>query len=104
VGFTLLLSTGTILEFDSLGNVIPSARTYNTMNRIDKAIVDINDPYAMSWAANSEYTYDGSSTAQALAIWDTANFGNSANIWCLSPLGLVQLLVCGILPPHLAIV
>jgi len=44
------------------------------------SIASINAPYAMSWAANSEYTYDGSSTVQALAIWDTLNFGNSANI------------------------
>jgi len=34
----------------------------------------------MSWAANSEYTYDGSTTVQALSIWDTLNFGNSANM------------------------
>jgi len=33
----------------------------------------------MSWAANSEYTYDGSANGQAQAIWDTLNFGNSAN-------------------------
>jgi len=34
----------------------------------------------MSWAANSEYTYDGSTTVQALAILDTISFGNSANM------------------------
>jgi len=34
----------------------------------------------MSWTANNEYTYDGSSTPQALAIWDTLSFGNSANM------------------------
>jgi len=34
----------------------------------------------MSWAENSEYTYDGSTKIQALAIWDTLTFGNSANM------------------------
>jgi len=34
----------------------------------------------MSWATNSEYTYDGGTSVQALAIWDTLNFGNSANM------------------------
>jgi len=41
---------------------------------------DSNAPHAMSWAANSEYTYDGSPNVQALAIWDTVSFGNSANM------------------------
>jgi len=40
----------------------------------------INAPYAMSWVANTIYTYDSSSTVQALTIWDTLNFGNSANM------------------------
>jgi len=43
-------------------------------------IAAINAPYAMRWASNSEYTYDGGITVQALAIWDTLNFGNSANM------------------------
>jgi len=47
------------------------------VSKIDTAIMDINAPYAMSWVANDEYTYDSS---QALAIWDTLNFGNSANM------------------------
>jgi len=34
----------------------------------------------MSWVANSEYTYDSSTSVQALAIWDTLSFGNSANM------------------------
>jgi len=34
----------------------------------------------MSWAANSEYTYDSSSSSQALVIWDTLSFGNSVNM------------------------
>jgi len=68
---------GTILEFDSSGNIIPLGGTYNMVSKIDTAIVDTNAPYAMSWAANDEYTYDSS---QALAIWDTLNFGNSANM------------------------
>jgi len=69
---------GTILEFDSAGNVLPTAGTYKTVASIDTAIAAVNAPYAMSWAANSEYTYTGSS--QALAIWDTISFGNSANM------------------------
>jgi len=31
-------------------------------------------------AANNEYTYDASSSVQALAIWDTLSFGNSVNM------------------------
>jgi len=71
---------GTILEFDSSGYIIPSAGTYNTVSSIDKIIATINAPYAMSWAADTIYTYDGSSSVQALTIWDTLNFGNSANM------------------------
>jgi len=71
---------GTILEFDSAGNILPTAGTYKTVASIDTAIAAVNVPYAMSWAANSEYTYDSSSTPQALAIWDTLSFGNSANM------------------------
>jgi len=56
------------------------AGTYKTVSAIGTAIATINAPYAKSWAANSEYTYDGSTTVQALAIWDTLNFGNSANM------------------------
>jgi len=71
---------GTILEFDSAGNVLPMAGTYKTVSAIDTAIVAVNAPYAMSWAANSEYTYSSSTSSQALAIWDTLNFGDSANM------------------------
>jgi len=71
---------GTILEFDLAGNILPTAGTYKTVSAIDTAIASIDAPYAMSWAANSEYTYDGSTTVQALAIWDTLSFGNSANM------------------------
>jgi len=71
---------GTILEFDSSGNIIPSAGTYNTVSSIDKIIATINAPYAMSWTAANEYTFDSSSTPQVLAIWDTITFGNSANM------------------------
>jgi len=69
---------GTILEFDSEGNILPMAGTYNTILAIDTAIAAIDAPNAMRWAANSEYTYDSSSNVQALAIWDTLNFGNSS--------------------------
>jgi len=71
---------GTILEFDSAGNILPSAGTYNTVASIDKIIAAINAPYAMSWTANNEYTFDSSDTVQVLAIWDTITFGNSANM------------------------
>jgi len=135
-------SAGTILEFDSDGNVLPTAGTFKTVASIDTAINEqggarrgrkvigrnsinlivrwcglflffvvpcqfsqvfsewpenqvlipdwtyfhcpgttlINAPYAMSWAANGQYTYDSSSSVQALAIWDTLSFGNSANM------------------------
>jgi len=51
-------SAGTILEFESESNILPMAGTYKTLSAIDTAIASINAPYAMSWAANSEYTYD----------------------------------------------
>jgi hypothetical protein len=72
--------TGTILEFDLAGNVLPTAGTYKTVASIDTAIAAVNAPYAMSWAANTIYPYDGGTTVQALAIWDTLSFGNSANM------------------------
>jgi len=71
---------GTILEFDSAGNVVPTAGTYKTVASIDTAFAALNAPYAMSWTANNQYTYDSSSSPQALAIWDTVTFGNSANM------------------------
>jgi len=71
---------GTILEFDSAGNVLPTAGTYKTVASIDTAFAALNAPYAMSWTANNQYTYDSSSSPQALAIWDTVSFGNSANM------------------------
>jgi len=73
-------SAGTILEFELAGNILPMAGTYKTVLAIDTAIAPIDAPYAMIWAANSEYTYDGSTSVQALAIWDTLSFGNSANM------------------------
>jgi len=73
-------SAGTILEFDSAGNILPMAGTYKTVSAINTAIASIDAPYAMSWAANSEYTYYGNSSVQPLAIWDTLNFGNSSNM------------------------
>jgi len=71
---------GTILEFDSAGNILPSAGTYNTVASIDKIIAAINAPYAMSWTSNDQYTFDSSNSVQVLAIWDTITFGNSANM------------------------
>jgi len=43
---------GTILEFDSSGNIIPSAGTYNTVSKIDSAISAIKNNYIF-------FTYDG---------------------------------------------
>jgi len=63
-----------------VGSDVLPAGTYNTVSKIDTAIMDINAPYAMSWVANTIYTYDSSSSVQALTIWDTLNFGNSANM------------------------
>jgi len=87
---------GTILEFDSAGNVLPTAGTYKTVLAIDTAIATINVPYAMSWAANSKYTYSSSATVQALAIWDTLSFGHSANMatkmtWTCPAAGLLHI-------------
>jgi len=36
--------TGTILEFDSAGNILPTAGTYKTVLAIDTAIDTINAP------------------------------------------------------------
>jgi len=64
--------------------------TYNTVSKIDAAIMDVNAPCAMSWVANTIYTYDISSTVQALTIWDTLNFGNMAtkSTWTCPAAGL----------------
>jgi len=83
--------TGTIMQWGGSEKswVLASGGTYNTVASIDNIIAAINAPYAMSWAANNEYTY---STSQPLAIWDTLNFGNSANmatgIWTCPIAGL----------------
>jgi len=51
-------SAGTILEFDSAGNILPTAGTYKkTILAIGTAIASINAPYAMSWAAKSLYVH-----------------------------------------------
>jgi len=73
-------STGTILEFDSGGNIAPSAGTHNTVSAIDTSISALDAPYAMSWQAGSSYTFNSSSSPQILAVWDTLSFGNSANM------------------------
>jgi len=39
------------------GNILPIGGTFKTVSAIDA----IDAPYAMSWAANSEYKYDGGS-------------------------------------------
>jgi len=88
---------GTILEFDLAGNELPTAGTYKTVLAIDTVIAAINVPYAMSWAANSEYIY---SSSQPLAIWDTSVLVILPT-WLPSQFGHVQLPVCGTLPLHL---
>jgi len=62
----LVTSTGTGAgTINSAGKILPMAGTYKTISAIDTAIATIN---ALSWAANSEYTYDGSTSVQALVI------------------------------------
>jgi len=73
-------STGTILEFDSGGNIAPSAGTHNTVLAIDTSISALDAPYAMSWQSGTPYTFNSSSSPQILAVWDTLSFGNSANM------------------------
>jgi len=63
-----------------VSNILPTAGTYKTVLVIDTVIASINAPYAMSWVVNSEYRYDGSTSVHPLAIWDTFNFSNSANM------------------------
>jgi len=48
-------SAGTILEFDSAGNILPTAGTYKTVASIDTAIAAVNAPYAFSWYQNTAY-------------------------------------------------
>jgi len=85
---------GTILEFDSASNVLPTAGTYKTVASIDTAIAAVNAPYAMSWLSNSEYTYDGSTNVQALAS-GTPSVLVILPTWQPTLLGHVLLLVCG---------
>jgi len=71
---------GTILEFDSAGNVLPTAGTYKTVAAIGTAIAAINAPYAMSWNLGTATTFDSSSSPQPLALWNVLVFGSSANM------------------------
>jgi len=72
--------TGTILEFDLAGNVLPTVGTYKTVASIDTAIAAVNAPYAMSWNLGTFITFDSSYSPQPLALWNVLIFGNSANM------------------------
>jgi len=71
---------GTILEFDSAGNVLPTVGTYKTVAAIDTAIGSINAPYAFSWYQNTTVSLDISTTSQSLALWTASYFGDSGNM------------------------
>jgi len=77
----LLASTGTgkgtILEFDSASNVLPTAGTYKTVASINTAIAAVNAPYAMSWAANSEYCARQATPMTPLSRQDYTQFCRS---------------------------
>jgi len=71
---------GTIMEFDSSGNIIPSTGTYNMVSKIDTTITSINAPYAFSWYQTTTISLDISITSQPLALWTISSFGESGNM------------------------
>jgi hypothetical protein len=75
---------GTIIEYDSSGNIIPSAGTYNSVAALDTVIGNLLAPYAMSWEAANEYAIDQTGNPVILPIWGALNFGNTANMASLS--------------------
>jgi len=96
-------SAGTILEFDSEdNNILPMAGAYKTVLAIDTVIASINARYAMSWAANSEYTYEGGTTLSKPLPYGTPLILVTLPTWQPRLLGHAQLLVCGILLLRLA--
>jgi len=60
--------TGTILEFDSASNVLPTVGTYKIVASIDTVIAAINALYAFSWYQNTTISLDTSTTSQPLAL------------------------------------
>jgi len=81
-GLAALTGTGggTILEFDSEGNVLPMVGTYNTVSAIDTVIAAINAPCASSWYQTTTVSLDTSTTSQPLALWTASYFGDSGNM------------------------
>jgi len=47
---------GTILEFDSEGNISPSAGTYNSVSKIDTAVSRLQDQPVIQYAYDTSYT------------------------------------------------
>jgi len=86
-------SAGTILEFDSEGNKLPTAGTYNTMASIDTAIASIN---ALNHFWFTDPTLSGTENDFNPILRGTIVYGNSANldmttsIWTCPTAGLWQ--------------
>jgi len=86
--------TGTILEYDSTGNVLPTAGTYNTVSKIDTAIWDINTP-DFFWFTDPNIS-DATENTFAPIPWGSIVYGNPANLdtttgmWTCPTAGLWQ--------------
>jgi len=85
--------TGTILEFDSASNVLPTAGTYKTVAAINTAIATINAPNYFWFTAPTLSGTEGNFTP---IPWGTINYGNPANLdtttgmWTCPATGLWQ--------------
>jgi hypothetical protein len=86
--------TGTILEFDSAGNVLSTAGTYKTVASIDTAIATINAPNFF-WFTDPSLSGATESIFNPI-LWGTIVYGNPSNldtttgIWKCPAAGLWQ--------------
>jgi len=95
VGLTALTGTGTgtILEFDSAGNILPMAGTYKTVAAIDTVIGSINAPNYFWFTAP---TLSGMENDFNPIPWGAIVYGNPANLdtttgmWTCPAAGLWQ--------------
>jgi len=85
---------GTILEFDSAGNVLPTAGTYKIVSALDTAIAAINAP---NYFWFTDPTLSGATENNFTPIpWGSIVYGNPANLdttasmWTCPAAGLWQ--------------
>jgi cellobiose-specific phosphotransferase system component IIB len=67
---------GTILEYDSSKNIIPSTGTYNTVSEIDKAITDLQNS-----VPNVSYILVGPNVSLQKALADAQISGKNTEIF-----------------------